>query len=80
MMEGVLGLASSLGRSRSMHIDAAVEDMCSRPARQWLKRRIENRADTGQQLSEAKWLGDVVIGAQFEPHHAVDLVATLDLW
>jgi hypothetical protein len=37
----------------------------------------QHRADTGQQLSEAKRLGDVVVVAQFEPDHAIDLVATL---
>src|SRR5262249_37013240 len=38
-------------------------------------RAPQHRADTGQKLTEAEGLGHVVVGAQLEPAHAIDLLA-----
>src|SRR5258708_1256805 len=37
----------------------------------------QHGAHPRQQLSEAEWLGDIVIGAEFQPNHAIDLVASM---
>jgi len=37
-------------------------------------RTPEHRTDPGQELPRGKWLGDVVVRAEFQTHHAVRLV------
>src|SRR5918996_2288002 len=36
-------------------------------------RSSEDRPDAGQELACTKWLGNVVVGSELEPHHLVDL-------
>jgi hypothetical protein len=37
----------------------------------------QHRADTRQQLPKAERLGDVVVGAEFEADHPIDLVVAM---
>src|ERR1700751_5753324 len=37
----------------------------------------QDGADAGQQLPQAKWLGDVIVSSQLQAHNAVDFVAAM---
>ena len=38
---------------------------------------VEYRADAGEQFAQAERLGEIFVGAEFQPDHSVDLVAAV---
>ena len=38
---------------------------------------VEYRADAGEQFAQAERLGEIIVGAEFQPDHSVDLVAAV---